>query len=875
MARLEIVAGPDAGKEFALSGLALLGRSSDNAICLSDMSASRRHALVARRDAGFVIEDLHSTNGTFLGGQRLPPRTPYSLQDGDEIRTGTTRIIFHVPEAAEPDDTPVQGVVETISTQKRYSRAYRIFDLVTTYPYLFLVASLLFAAFFCSYVPLVRTAHSTDAMELANSPEIEFYNKFKEIFRNEEFFVIAFEKEDIFTKENLTLIKEITDKLKNIEEIRDIKSLTHVDDTVGSRDTFVVKKFIDKIPEKKQDLEKLKKQATQNPLYVNTLISPDARSAAIVVFAYDRPKEAEYRKHLIAKTQQVLEPYRQAGQQFHLAGWTTTNLSISQYIDRDMGIFVPATYLLIALTVWFVFRSLTLTMLAIMNISVCLASTMGVFGMFGVMMNPVTNIIPPLIMALALSETIHIFSLMDRRVLDAFPDKRQAMASVLKEASLPCFLTVIMSVVGFMSLSVSQIPAIKQFAYMAAVGCVFEFLYAFFLMPPILLFFAPEKLYRDYDTQVQDGFTRVIQGIHRLVERHNKLIIVAIGILMLVAGWFATKIQVDTNLVEYFKKSSPVRISVDFVEKRLGGVNSLDISLQSSEEDAFKDPVNLKIVENIQNYIKSLKSVDVTISLADFVKRMNKSFHREEQRYYTIPDSKKLITQYLLLYGSNDIEDYINESYDHARIAVRISEHSSAKQEKLIETIQEYIQKISAPGLDIKITGRSAKEVSTIGAIVQSQVSSLGIAAITITIIMALVAFRSLFIGLLSLVPNICPLILNFGVMGAFGIPLNTATTLISTVILGLAVDNTIHFLSEYKSKREKNVPITQAVEDIIFSKGRALLSSSFILCIGFGVMILASFEPIMYFGILSAIIMLIDIVLDMFFLPSLLLLRK
>jgi predicted RND superfamily exporter protein len=875
MARLEIIEGPDAGKAFSLDGLVLVGRSSDNAIRLADINASRRHAMVVERASGFIIEDLHSSNGTFLGGKRLEARVPYPLQNGIEIRAGLTRMRFRAQDVAAHEDTSAHGITETISPQKHCRLVHRLFDLVTTYPYLFLIASLLFAAIFSAYLPLIRMAHTVDAMDLANSPDIEFYNKFKEIFHNEEFFVIVLTKENIFTKENLLIIKDISDKLKGFEDIRDIKSITNVDDIIGGHDTFIIKKFIDKIPEKKQDLEKLKKQAIQNPLYVNMLISPDARSAAIVAFSYDRPKDTEYRKNLIAKTNQILEPYRKSGHQFHLAGWTTTNVSISLYMERDMQIFVPASYLLIALTIWCVFRSLLLTMLALVNISICLASTMGVFGMFGVQMNPVTSIIPPLIMALALSETIHIFSHMDRRVLDAFADRYQAMNHILKEAFLPCFLTVLTSTVGFMSLAVSQIPAIRQFAYMAAVGGIFEFLYAFLLMPPLLLFFEPTKLYRDYDTHVQDGFSTIIHGIHDLVERHNKLIITVVGILMLVALWFTTKIQVDTNVIEYFKKSSPVRTSMDFVEKHLSGVNSLDISLQAAEEDAFKDPVYLKVIENLQNYIKSLNGVDATMSHVDFIKKMNKAFHRDEGRYYTIPDNKKLVTQYLLLYGASDIEKFINENYDHARIAVRISEHSSAKQEKLIENIQTYINKINFPGVNIKITGQSFKEVSAIRSIVQNQISSIELAVVVITIIMTFVAFRSLYIGFLSLVPNICPLILNFGIMGAFGIPLNTATTLISTVALGLAVDNTIHFLSEYQRKRAKNISIPQAVEDIIFSKGRALLSSSFILCIGFGVLIFASFEPIVYFGILSALIMFIDVALDMFFMPALLLLRK
>jgi predicted RND superfamily exporter protein len=137
------------------------------------------------------------------------------------------------------------------STYRPSSRLDYVADLVTAHPYVFLIASLLFTALCCAYLPSVKVAHNVDAaMEVANDPEVAFYDKFKEVFHNEEFFVIAFEKEDIFTKENLMLIKDITDKLKNTEEVKDVKSITNVDDAVGSHNTFIVKKFIDKVPEK-------------------------------------------------------------------------------------------------------------------------------------------------------------------------------------------------------------------------------------------------------------------------------------------------------------------------------------------------------------------------------------------------------------------------------------------------------------------------------------------------------------------------------------------------------------------------------------------------------------------------------------------------
>lgn len=868
MPQLEVITGPDAGKHFSVGGLVLLGRSSDNAIFLTDPRASRRHALILPRGDDFVLEDLHSTNGTFLRGQRLPPRQQYALQSGDIIQAGDTQMMFTL-------DAVLQEVMPAYSVPRQGWLRTPFFQIVTTHSWVFLCLMLLMAACFIPFAPSVKTAQNVDDMTMHGDPDTQFYNHFKTVFHNDEFFIIAFEKENIFTKENLLVMKSITNALSNIEEAREVKSLTNIDDAVGGKDTFTVKRFLEKIPDKPQELEKLKQQAIKNPLYVNSFISRDARTASIVVFAYDRPNDPQYRKTLLSKTQQVLDPYRHQGHRFYLGGWTTTNLSLSQYLERDMAIFIPIAYLAIAFTVWVVSQNLWLTLLAVVNISVCLGSTMGVFGLAGITMNPVTSIAPPLVMALALSETIHIFSHLDKRLLDQFPDKRQVLAHVLHEAFLPCLLTVVTSLIGFAALGISDIPAIKQFSFIAIVGTLFEFCYAFLLMPPLMLFFRPETLYRDYDTQQQDRFTIILQYIHAIVSRHNKGIVAIVSLLVLLSGWLMTRLQVDTNLIEYFKKSSTVRMDIDFIEKHLSGVDSLDISFQASEDEAFKDPANLKVLDKIQQFVKTLPGVDVTTSLVDFVKDMHQSFHNENPKFYGIPDSKNLVTQYLLLYSSDDLDDFVNDRYNHARLAVRLSEHSSAKQGLLIEKTQDYIKTIQPPHLQIRITGKVFQDTRTIRNLVQGQISGLELAVIGISIVMALVAFRSLSIGLLSLIPNICPLILNFGIMGAFGIPLNTATALISTVALGLAVDNTIHFLSEYKSKRAHNIPIAQAVEDLIFSKGRAVLSSSFILCIGFGVMMGASFVPTINFGMLCTIIMLIDVILDVFFLPALLLLKK
>ncbi|MDY7037073.1 MAG: MMPL family transporter, partial [Thermodesulfobacteriota bacterium] len=288
---------------------------------------------------------------------------------------------------------------------------------VTQHPKFFFVASLFIACFFIAFIPFARTVNNVDYFTLENDPDIQYYDNFKEIFGNDEFFVIAFEKDDIFTEDTLTLIEDITQNLEEIEEIDKVTSLANVDDIVGAEEYFEVRKFLDEIPNDPEGFEKLKDQAINNTLYANNLISKDAKTTSIVINPFDRPEDEDYRKRLLRKTDAVLDRFRKKVDNFHMGGWTITNLRLSQYMKKDVETFIPITYIFITLAIWIVFRNLILTLLAIVNISVCAGSVMGLFGLTGITINNVTTIIPSMVMALALCDTVHIFSHMDKRIL--------------------------------------------------------------------------------------------------------------------------------------------------------------------------------------------------------------------------------------------------------------------------------------------------------------------------------------------------------------------------------------------------------------------------------------------------------------------------
>lgn len=743
---------------------------------------------------------------------------------------------------------------------------------VCRYPKRLLCAAIILALFFMAFIPSVKTVDNVDYFILEQHPDTLFYNKMKSVFGNDEFFIIAFESEALFSPNRLETIKKITNELEAVEEVEEVVSIGNVNDIAGGEDYFETRKFLEDIPEDPGALEALKKSAISNKLYVGNLISSNGRTAAIIIRPFDKPDDPEFRKRLVEKTEKILRPYEKEFKQFHLGGSTITNLRLSQYLKEDMAVFVPATYLFIMIAVWLFFRNVILTLLAIANISVCVGATFGLMGLTGVTENNITSIVIPLVMALALCDTVHIFSHLDINLLARFPDEKEALAHILNRVGLPCFLTTLTTAVGFFSLSVSEIQPIKEFAWIASAGMVFEFLFSFFFLPPLLLLFNPRRVYCSF--QEGSGMAGLLKALFIKLVKYKRWIVAA-GILIVVwAAGMTTQLRVETNLIEFFKEKSQVRAALTFIGQHLAGVETMDISFKAQVADAFKEPSNLFVIEKVQRFVDGLDSVDKTLSFVDFLKDMNQSFHGEDSAFYRIPDSMELVSQYLLLYDSEDTEDYINPDYNHARLAIRISSHSSAAHKELMQKMNVFLGTFDSQGIEIQLTGRAVNFVRIIDALVNSQIYSLGLATLVISVIMFIV-FRSVSLAALSLIPNLFPIVLNFGIMGATGIALDTGTAIIAAVAIGIAVDDTIHFLSEYQRKRVQGLGLSEAVEQVIFQKGHAIIASSVILSIGFSVLLLSRFAPVTNFGLLCAIIMITALIGDMILLPAVMLLKK
>jgi predicted RND superfamily exporter protein len=355
------------------------------------------------------------------------------------------------------------------------------------------------------------------------------------------------------------------------------------------------------------------------------------------------------------------------------------------------------------------------------------------------------------------------------------------------------------------------------------------------------------------------------------VKHHVSIVIICV-LLSLFSALGIFQLKTETNLIEYFRKTSDIYQSTAFIEKNLSGITFVDISLESKISDIFTDPHILGKIEFLEHHLKSYAQVDKVTSINTYLREMNKAFHNEDDNYYKLPQSQDVISQYFLLFDHEELKSFIDSNYRWTRISARVTEHNSNKLRELISSIELYAVKNFGKNVAVQVTGNAVLESNLIEQVVASQTGSLALAAVTVFTLVFLM-LRSVKLGMISIVPNVLPQVINFGIMGWAGIPLNTATAMIAAIATGIVVDDTIHFLSTFSEEEQRCRDYRQAIRCTILAKGSAVITASVVLFFGFGVLILSHFVPTSYFGILSAVTMGTALLGDLFLLPTLLLL--
>ncbi|RMF86183.1 MAG: hypothetical protein D6739_03545, partial [Nitrospirae bacterium] len=732
----------------------------------------------------------------------------------------------------------------------------------------------------------------------------------------------------------LTHLSRLTERLAAIPGVKEATSLTNVEDIVGEAESFTVGPFLDEIPTDKEALRHLRIRATEKPLYRGALISEDAKTAAILVELAPHLTGTAHQRVIDAIRTEIA---RHGGGRTHLAGKPVMDHFTALFMRLDLQRFIPLTVALMAIILWALLRNGFGAVLPLFAMGLCLVWSVGVLGLLGGTINNITTILPPLMMALTVAVSVHLLTTYQDHLASARfaappeggrgredagdgPDRptatlvgmwlerlrggeapgdggsgaaedlaawrtrlheeaaslarnREVVEATVRELWSPCLVAALTTVAGFASLVVSDIPPMRHFGVAAALGTLFSLLIAFTFLPACWLL-VRRPVARHHDPLEPDPFDGLLLRLGSFVTRQPRRICLLVALVAVLAALGVLRLRVETNLLEYFDEGTRLVRDTLFVEHNLAGVEDVRISIRGREPDQILTLDTLHHLERVVRFLEGQPGVDRVTSLLDYLEEMNRAFHDEDRRYERLPESEPLIQQYMLLYDGRDLRHFLDDDRQWTAIYVRVHDHSSAKIGELIRKTRRYLAAELPEGLTGRVTGPAVLVSNLIDTLVHSQTESLALASLVIFAMVALL-FRSIPTGLLAMLPNLLPILLNLGLMGWLGIPLDTATAMIAAVAIGIAVDDTVHLLSAYRGHLARGATPTEAVRLSLAAKGRAVVFTTLVLTAAFGIVTVSRFLPTARFGALCALTMVYALLADLLLTPSLLLVRR
>jgi len=745
----------------------------------------------------------------------------------------------------------------------------RFGGLILKYRWLWLAMIVGLSVLFLLHVPEMDVEDDETTWYTPGDPTLEIFQAFEDRFEGDDLLFVAYEWDTPYSPESLTYLADLTDRLhREIPYISDVTSLTSVDDIVGSEAAIEVRPLIDTAAIPSIDQEMLRHRIAINPFLRGNLVSEDGTAVAVIL-EIEVGDDIEYEAaaaEIVAAVRAVLAAESTTtGIQFHIAGTQVTEIETERMLETDMTRFFPITMIFTAVLLLLFFRSIPSVILPLATVFLSLGWTLGLKVLVGSQITPVSTTLFALITVIGVANSVHMIShyMLEKRTSRS---RREILLATYRHAGTPCLMTSLTTAIGFASLTVSRVPAIRQLGVFAAFGI----LSAFFLSMVIVPLGIDWIGHRSRRTARNRWIEHVLERIGRFNLRHPRWVIIGSIVIACAMAIGIFSIEPAGSMVEYFKPGSDYRMSVDFLDRRLAGASSTEVVLYGAR-DAFKSPDALRELESLQALALQHEGTAAVHSIVDTVKLISRALHSDDPSQYVVPDSRAAISQSLLLYemsGGAGLRSYVSGDYAVARVSIRTRQMRDAAREALLTDVQTYVSE-QMPAFRAEVTGMDHMVHTTNKNVILTQVQSFGLAIGMITVMMVLVF--GLRAGLLSLIPNILPIVFALGLMGYAGFGLNMATAIIASIAIGIVVDDTIHFFSHFRDELRKTGDSKLAMSAALTRVGKALCFTTLILVAGFGVFLFSESWIMASYGILSGTAVLVALLGDLFLGPVLL----
>ena len=680
---------------------------------------------------------------------------------------------------------------------------------------------------------------------------------------------------DVFERDNLHLIEDLTNRLWQAPYSIRIDSLTGYNRSHSEEDTFYVSPLIEEIDSLTDaDIASIRQYAREDAYLKKGLVSEDelVTSMVITLALPDDPiKRLPAVTELVEFLNELVDDVEveNPGLEIHFMGGPSMEAAMVEIVQFDLQKLLPLTVLICFVTLGVLLRSGTSVLGTVFIIVTANILTMGVAGWMGYDLTPTSMMAPIMVLILAMADSIHVLTqyiLYFRQGMK----KEEAMAKSISSNFMPILLTSITTAIGFLGMNFSESPSFHDFGNITAMGVLFAFLFTMILLPGVVLVFPMTP------TEKPLPLTPFMIGFSRLVVKYNKACLWGIGLSLPVICAFIPQNELNDDIVAYFEKGTSFRDSVDFANEHLSGFQYILYSLDSGEEGYVNDPEFLSKVDEFSEWLRLQPNVAHVFSYNDIIKNLNKAFNDDDPVFDAVPESRELAAQYLLLYemsipAGNDLTRDIDSSRSSLRMMVSLNSMTNNELTALDELAQQWLRD-NAPELETPGGSRSLMFANLGKKIVVSMISGSMFALILITLVI-LVGLGSVKYGFISLVPNIFPAAVVYGVWGMLVGEVNQAAAMTFSISIGLVVDDTVHFLSKYMLARKEGKTAEESIEYSFTTAGSALLVTSVAISAGQSMLMFSSFAPNVTTAVMLVSIVMVALLLDFIFLPPILML--
>ncbi len=746
----------------------------------------------------------------------------------------------------------------------RFARA------VANHPRAVIVIVALITAGFAFFARQARIDSSVATLVDPMDPAVRYYEEVREIFGSDEIDMVAVVADDVFTPRTLAKIKDLSERLQAIDGVAHVASLATERNLRATAEGDIDNSpLMEAVPSDPASIARLRAAVYDNPLLANNLVSRDGRAAAILI-TYDRMPDPEFVASGINDAVASVVAQAQGPEEVYLSGIPTLKVRSAQLMSADMVFFGPLSFAVICVVLLLAFRTFRGMLLPAVTTGIGLIWTIGLMAYLDVPIDIGTLPLPTLLIAIGNAYATHVVA---RAIEESTPggDPREVARRTVAHLGVPVLVTWLTTVLGFASLVVYRIAAIRHLGWFAVFGITVLFALALTFTVAILAVLRRQTMPA---ARAGGGNVRLAAALDRLGHfdlRHRVAILIGALLVLVVFAWGIRYLRVETSYLTYFPEDSPVRQGADALVRYFGGGQKpFFIIVDGPGENAIIRRDTLQRIAALQDFVDRLPGVERTTSLVDYVKLLHRAFHDDDPAYYALPDTDAGIEQYLLLLDPEATASVTTADYSRAAILVRSNLHSSADMATAIDKIERFAADAFPPEFSILPTGTAVLLDRTADNLAQGQLQSVLTALVVVFAILSL-QFLSLRFGLVAMVPNLVPIVVFFGILGWSGISLNLATAMIASISLGIGVDEAVHLLAEFNHHVRKHGDQRAAVLSALQSVGPPVVYNTAALALGFLVLCWSNLVPLRHFGALSAVNAVASLVSDLLLLPPLL----